>query len=119
VGKWVIQDVKFKGTYEDILKTNEKDFHTFFGATGWTNAINKTYEFKADSLLETDMLSNKIKEKVKMSYILNENIDIEVNIISENTKLEYTIIFEKLDYDLMIWHFGNYMDITLKRINEN
>lgn len=114
IGKWIVEEVNFKGTDEDFLQTSTIDFYTFFGANLWSMSKDKFFFFHESGLLDTDMITSELKNKVKLSYKFNKNIEIKANLISD-TLYEFIVVIDKLDTDSMVWKFGDFMDVKLVR----
>lgn len=115
-GKWIVREVNFKGTKEDLLQVNDVDFYTLFGANVWSKAEGKSFEFSDDGILSTDLIPTEVRNKLKFSYIFNDNIDIKA-VMNGHTTYEFKVVVDKIEDDLMIWKFSNYMDVKLTRKN--
>lgn len=116
IGKWQVQEAQFKGTIDDMVPTDQMDLYTFFGSSIWSKAEGNTFVFNDDGTWSSSMIPEEIVDKVKLKYKFKENISVNAHMLLDSITYEFEILVSELESDVMIWKFGNYMDVILKRI---
>ena len=115
LGEWIIQEAEFNGTRDDMKLSEEMNLYTFFGSSIWKNAKGESFEFRDDGTWTSSMVPNEVRDKVELIYKFNQNITINTFGKLDSTSYQFDVIVEELEFNSMLWKFGNYMDVKLQR----
>lgn len=117
VGEWTVQEAKFIGEYEDMIAaSNEKmNLYTFLGSSIWLNAEGESFIFETDGSWNSTMIPIELRDKIQLNYQYNDKIFMNTIMLLDDRKFEFEVDVIEKKSDFMVWKFGNYMDVTLKK----
>jgi hypothetical protein len=116
IGEWEIVKSDFIGTKEDLLNGDKSmNLYTFFGASIWAQAEGKSFVFKEDGTWNSDLIPKEVADILELKYEWEKNIIIYVNSKVDSTSYEFIVDVVDLNNESMVWKFGNYMNVYLKK----
>lgn len=118
-GKWEVEKIETIGGYNDLLELEEdSSFYTFFSSNDWENAKGEFFYFDKENAFSTSLLPQEAKKFIGLRYFMDNNqLKIEcVQLQRNNSKVQLYLNIDSLTKSKMIWMFGSYMKITLKKV---
>lgn len=117
VGQWEVVKADFIGTKEDLVNGDKSmNLYTFFGAAIWAKSKGKLFIFNSDGTWNSDMVPPEVAGLIELTYEFDTNFKIFVNSKTDSTHFEFPLEVVQHEEEIMIWKFGNYMNVQLKRI---
>lgn len=118
IGEWIVDDMKFIGTMEDVLRSDEPNFLMFFGPEIWENAKGKRFTFTEEGLMTTDLIPQVESQEVRFTYKFDEKLMIKAEILSNNTTFEFATMVNRIDAETFVWKLSEYFFVRVKRVND-
>lgn len=116
-GKWQVSNFEFIGDpHKELSELAEKSLFNFFGADRLKNSEGKSFTFKDEGFLETDLIPSEFSEKFQIYYSLDDQVlDIFIKIRGSNEELNYETMIQQKSEKELIWIIDGLFKLNLSK----